>query len=247
MSSPIISPRQKHFSLEESREHYRELYESLRFIYESNPDVYHYFNPTNEVRFYQHIYPVHSAFRRSFEIIDKREIRMDMTFMVISLLFSNYIVDVEKILPRTERHLTLLWKFVSGIVRIGMTYENGHGKFDICMIDYLKRQFPEYSEFCPLLLHPFLSRNLRIFKDGSRQERIPRVISESHDLRSLFCESPIPFQSVHSTLENPLFDREAIQKRLLQLRTEFIQESMSLSRLEEEYEENKRKIQRLIS
>ncbi len=247
MSLPIISPRQKIFSLEESREHYRDLYESLRLIYVSLPEVYHYFDPSYEVRFYQHIYPVHCAFRRSFETIDKREIRMDMSFMVISLLFSNYIVDVEKILPRTERHLSLLWKFISGIVRIGMTFENGHGKFDLPIVDYLNRQFPEYSEFCPLLLHPFLSQNLRIFKDGLRQERIPRVISESHDLTSLFCESPIPFQSVHSTLENPLFDREAIQKRLIQLRTEFRQESMSLSRLEQEYEENKRKIQRLIS
>jgi hypothetical protein len=247
MSLPIISPRQKIFSLEESKEHYRELYESLRFKYESFPEVYHYFNPTNEVRFYQHIYPVHSAFRRSFETIDKREIRMNMSFMVISLLFSNYIVDVEKILPRTERHLNLLWKFISGIIRIGMTNENGHGKFDLSIVDYLNRQFPEYSEFCPLLLHPFLSQNLRIFKDGLRQERIPRVISESHDLTSLLCESPIPFQYVHSTLENTLFDREAIQKRLIQLRAEFRQESMSLSRLEQEYEDNKRKIQRLIS
>ncbi len=247
MSLPIISPRQKPFSLEEAKEHYSELYESLRLMYVSVPEVYHYFDPIYEVRFYQHVYPVHCSFRRSFEIINKREIRMDMALMVISLLFSNYVVSVERILPRTDRHLTLLWKFVSGIVRIGMTYENGHGKFNISMVDYLKSQFPEYLEFCPILLHPFLSQNLRIFRDGSRQERVPRVISESRDLRSLLCESPIPLQSVHSTLGNPMFDSEAILKHLIRLKAEFVQGSLALSRLEDEYEENKRKIQRLIS
>jgi hypothetical protein len=244
MSLPIISPRLKPFSLEEAKEHYGELYESIRVIYASIKTIFDYFTEC-EIRFYNHIYPVHRCFRNSFEYMDKRDIRMDLSFMVIALIFSNEICRIEKTVPKSMVHLNILMKFVSGVTRMGMNYDNGYGKFHLSLEEYMRKEFPEYrrDQFEPILFHVSLCQDMRLFflkVDVSRPERIPRLVSVSREMDSLIRESPVPFP------QNPLFDLEAMEDRLKRLREESVIISAEISNLHRQYEENQKKIRRLL-
>lgn len=245
MSSTIISPRMRLFSLEEAKEHYGELYESLRVIYVSIPDIYHYFDPEYEIRFYHHIYPVHRCFRNSFEYMDKRDIRMDLSFMVIALIFSNEICRIEKTVPRSMHHLNILVKFVSGLILMGMKYDDGYGKFHLPLEEYLRDQFPEYrkDQFEPILFHVSLCQDIRLFfvRDGvPRPERLPRPVSLSHGLDQTLRETPIPFP------KNPMFDLEAMQDRIKRLREEITVGAAEYLNLHDQCQENEMKIRRLL-
>jgi hypothetical protein len=245
MSLPIISPRMKPFSLEESKEHYGELHKSIRVIYVSIPDIFHYFDPEYEIRFYHHIYPVHRCFRNSFEYMDKRDIRMDLSFMVIALIFSNEICRIEKTLPRSMHHLNILMKFVSGLIHMGMKYDDGYGKFHLSLEEYMRDEFPEYrrDQFEPILFHVSLCQDIRLFflRDGiSRPEMSPQPISESYGLDQVMRESPIPFA------KNPLFDLEAMQDRIIRLREQISLSAAEYLNLHDEWEKNQIKIRRLL-
>lgn len=291
MSLSIISPHLKPFSIEEAKEHYVELYKRIRIIYVSISDIFHYFDEEYEIRFYNHIYPVHRVFRLSFKSTDdfakksldtsanhrfakkddKRPIKMDISFMVISIIFSNEICLIEKTFPRTPNHLNILFRFVSRIIQIGMNHDDGYGRFNLDLEKYLEEEFPQYrkDQLNPILFHPSLSQNIRVFflKNGVlRPERVSissllsvslepngpsdtlpegtpdntPPISSSNEFDQMLRESSISFQ------KNPMFDLEAMKDRLKRLNDDNLRESAEILNLHEQYEENKIKMRRLL-
>lgn len=255
MRLSIISPRIKSFSLEDKKEHYEKLFTYLRFIYSSHEVIIRYFDEGNETRFYKHIYCVHYTFRQSFEPTDKRLIRMSFSLMVLSLIFSNDIVRLENTNNMDDKHLNMLWKFISGIVRIGFLHDEGYGTFDFSMDNYMREQFPEHNKdlFNSLLFNPLLSQKMNIlylFKEEIRPSPSPRPASIIQDMETVARESPIFFDYSISegdlSAYKSLFDIEAIKNRIKRLREIVVEESAIQCTLQEEYKENKKKLQRLI-